>query len=308
MPFVGTRASLRGMVKGSNLAVLSVIGRDQKGVVARVSTFLAGLSVNIEDIVQRVVEGLFVMTMKIDVGEMTCSLDELVLGLRRIGEEISMETSLRLLSDRPRRRVALLVSKEPHCLETLIRDHDRGLIPAEYVAVLSNHEILRPIAEHRGIPFKWLPSTDKEAHFRFLLEELGALAPDLVVLARYMQVLPAAVVNKYPSRIINIHPSLLPYHPGANAYRQAYEEGVRVSGCTAHFVTEQLDQGPVILQDVFQIRVGEDSLDDVKQRGMALEGEVLSKAVQLFVTEQLVVKDKKVIFRPGMAPQAEPTA
>lgn len=308
MPFVGTRASLRGMAKGSNLAVLSVIGRDQKGVVARVSTFLAGLSVNIEDIVQRVVEGLFVMTMKIDVGEMTCSLDELVLGLRRIGEEISMETSLRLLSDRPRRRVALLVSKEPHCLETLIRDRDRGLIPAEYIAVLSNHPALQPIAERHGIPFKWHASTDKEAHFRFLLEELGALGPDLVVLARYMQVLPAPVVNKYPSKIINIHPSLLPYHPGANAYRQAYEEGVRVSGCTAHFVTEQLDQGPVILQDVFQIRVGEDSLEDVKQRGMALEGEVLSKAVQLFVTDQLVVKDKKVIFRPGMAPQGDSTA
>ncbi len=117
-----------------------------------------------------------------------------------------------------------------------------------------------------------------------------------------MQVLSAAVVRQYPSRIINIHPSLLPYYPGANAYKQAFEEGVRVSGCTAHFVTEQLDQGPVILQDVFHIRVGEDTLDEVKGRGQALEGKVLSQALQLVLNEQLVVTDKKVLFRPGRLP------
>jgi len=287
------------MARSANLAVLSVIGRDQKGVVARVSTYLAGLGINIEDIVQRVVEGLFVMTMKIDVGDMSASLDELVLGCKAIGAEINMEVSLRLLTEHPRRRVAILVSKEPHCLDALIRERDRGTIPAEYVAVISNHEALRPLAEEHGLPFSSHPSTDKAAHFTFVAEQLAALQPDLVVLARYMQVLPAEIVSRYPSRIINIHPSLLPYYPGANAYRQAFEEGVRVSGCTAHFVTEQLDQGPVILQDVFHIRVGEDSLDEVKDRGKALESEVLARAVQLFVTDQLVVKDKKVIFRPG---------
>ncbi|MEW6270220.1 MAG: formyltetrahydrofolate deformylase [Thermodesulfobacteriota bacterium] len=291
------------MARAVNLAVLSVIGRDQKGVVARVSTYLASLAINIEDIVQRVVEGLFVMTMKIDVGEMTASLDELVLGLKDIGREINMEVSLRLLTERPRRRVAILVSKEPHCLEALIRERDRGAIPAEYLVVLSNHEALREVAEQHGLPFAWHPSDDKQAHFRFVTDELAELQPDLVVLARYMQVLPPELVARYPSRIINIHPSLLPYHPGANAYRQAFEEGVRVSGCTAHFVTEQLDQGPVILQDVFHIRVGEDTLEDVKARGKALEAEVLARAVQLFVTDQLVVKDKKVIFRPGMSPE-----
>jgi formyltetrahydrofolate deformylase len=290
------------MTRSANLAVLSVIGRDQKGVVARVSTYLASLGINIEDIVQRVVEGLFVMTMKIDVGDMTASLDELVLGLKSIGNEINMEVSLRLLAERPRRRVAILVSKEPHCLEALIRERERGTIPAEYVTVISNHETLRPLAVEHALPFVSFPSTDKEAHFRFVIDELQKVQPDLVVLARYMQVLPAELVNRYPSRIINIHPSLLPYYPGANAYRQAFEEGVRVSGCTAHFVTEQLDQGPVILQDVFHIRVGEDTLDAVKDRGKALESEVLARAVQLFVTEQLVVKDKKVIFRPGMNP------
>jgi formyltetrahydrofolate deformylase len=120
-----------------------------------------------------------------------------------------------------------------------------------------------------------------------------------VVLARYMQVVTPELVEQFRSRIINIHPSLLPYHPGANAYKQAFEEGCRVSGCTAHFVTEQLDQGPVVLQDVFHIRVGEDTLDEVRIRGQVLESRVLSKAVQLFLNDELVVKDKKVMFRPG---------
>ena len=148
-------------------------------------------------------------------------------------------------------------------------------------------------------PYAWAPSTDKAAHEEFLLARLGEHKPDLIVLARYMQILSTRVIDRYPFRIINIHPSLLPYHPGSNAYKQAWEEGVRVSGCTAHFVTEQLDAGPVILQDVFHIRVGEDALEDVKARGRALEAKVLSQAVQLYLNDQLVVKDKKVIFRPG---------
>jgi formyltetrahydrofolate deformylase len=299
---------VNSMARSPNLAVLSVIGRDQKGVVARVSTYLAGMGINIEDIAQRVLEGLFVMTMKVDLADMTSSLDELVLGLKQIGGEINMEVSIRLLSERPKRRVALLVSREAHCLEALIRDRDAGLIPADYVTVLSNHDILEPIARKAGLPFKAFPSTDKAAHFRWILDELAAVDPDLIVLARYMQVLPPEMITRYPSRIINIHPSLLPYHPGANAYRQAFEEGVRVSGCTAHFVTEQLDQGPVILQDVFHIRVGEDSLEDVKGRGKELESHVLSRAVQLFVTDQLLVKDKKVIFRPASSAGASRSA
>ncbi len=283
----------------TNRAVISVIGHDQKGVVARVSTYLAGCSINIEDIEQRVMEGLFIMTMRVDLSEISINLDELILGLKKIGEEIRMDVSVRLLGRRDPKRVAILVSREPHCLEQLIEDRDHGRFNGELVVVLSNHEVLRPIAEAAKLPFYSFPSKDKAAHEAFLLEKLREYRADVVVLARYMQILTAAMVQRFPSRIINIHPSLLPYHPGPNAYKQAFEEGVRVSGCTAHFVTEQLDQGPVILQDVFHIRVGEDSLDEIRSRGQRLEAKVLSQAVQLFVNEQLVVKDKKVIFRPG---------
>ena len=226
----------------------------------------------------------------------------MILGLKAIGEEMHMDVSVRLHSARERKRVAVLVSKEPHCLEQLVADRGAGLLNGDLVTVLSNHEVLRPIAERAELPFESFPSADKPAHEAFLLAKIREARADFVVLARYMQVLTADVVRQYPSRIINIHPSLLPYYPGANAYKQAWEEGVRVSGCTAHFVTEQLDQGPVILQDVFHIRVGEDTLDEVKERGQALEGKVLSQALQLVLNEQLVVTDKKVLFRPGRLP------
>jgi len=286
-----------------NRAVVSVIGRDQKGVVARISTYLASCNTNIEDIEQRVMEGLFIMTMLVDLSDLSITLDELVMGLRKIGEEINMETTLRLAGGPlERKRVAVLVTKEPHCLAQLVQDRDASVLNGDLLVVLANHPDLEPLAREHRIPFAWAPSTDKAAHEEFLLARLGEHKPDLIVLARYMQILSTRVIDRYPFRIINIHPSLLPYHPGSNAYKQAWEEGVRVSGCTAHFVTEQLDAGPVILQDVFHIRVGEDALEDVKARGRALEAKVLSQAVQLYLNDQLVVKDKKVIFRPGRFP------
>jgi formyltetrahydrofolate deformylase len=292
------------MPDGRSRAVVSVIGRDQKGVVARISTWLAAHDINIEDIEQRVMEGLFIMTMLVDLSDCSLTLDELVTGLQEIGREISMEVKVRLAGRPPdRKRVAVLVTKEPHCLEQLVRDRDAGALNGDLAVVLSNHGTLEPVAGAAGIPFAWSPSADKDRHFDWLLEQLAAVKPDLLVLARYMQILSPKVIDRYPFRIINIHPSLLPYHPGPNAYRQAWAEGVRVSGCTAHFVTEQLDAGPVILQDVFHIRVGEATLDEVKSRGQALEGKVLSKAVQLFLNDELVVKDKKVMFRPGRHPR-----
>jgi formyltetrahydrofolate deformylase len=282
-----------------NRAVVSVIGRDQKGVVARISTYLAERKINIEDTEQRVMEGLFIMTMLVDLSDLDTSLDEMIMGLKTMGEEIHMDVSVRLHSTPERKRVAILVTKEAHCLEKLIEDSVAGTLNGEIVAILSNHDSLQPIAARHELPMFSMPSTDKAQHETFLVEKLAECAPDLIVLARYMQVLTPRVLSKYPSRIINIHPSLLPYHPGPNAYRQAWEAGVRVSGCTAHFVTEQLDAGPVILQDVFHIEVGVDTLDEVRRRGQALEAKVLARAVHLYLNDQLVVKDGKVIFRPG---------
>lgn len=284
-------------------AVVSVIGQDQKGVVARFATYLAEQGVNIEDIQQQVVHAHFIMDMLVDLTDMSASLDELITGLLDLGRRIDMHVRVSLHGRQRAKRVAALVSKEPHCLEQLIEDQQFGRFRnrGQIVAVLSNHPTLEPIATDAGLPFEHMPSTDKPAHMTWLLERLRALDIDLVVLARYMQIIAPDIVHAFPNRIINIHPSLLPYFPGARPYHQAWESGVRVTGCTAHFVTDELDEGPVILQDVFHIDVGRDSAEDVKRKGQKLEAQVLSQATQMFLDEKLVVVDDKVVFRPGIA-------
>ena len=213
---------------------------------------------------------------------------------------MQLDVSVRLHGERLRKRIAVLVSREPHCLQQLIADHAAGLHrrrlrlravePRGAAARSPRRPASRSSGCRRPTRRRTWPSCSS-ACARTARTWWCSRAT-----CRWSR---RELVEQFRNRIINIHPSLLPYHPGANAYKQAFEEGCRVSGCTAHFVTEQLDQGPVVLQDVFHIRVGEDTLDDVRARGQELEGKVLSQAVQLFAADQLVVKDKKVIFRPG---------
>jgi formyltetrahydrofolate deformylase len=283
------------------LAVVSVLGKDQKGVVAQFATFLAERGCNIEDIEQRVVRGMFVMDMLVDLKELDVDLSDLITGLLEVGRKIEMEVKVHLQRERRPKRVAILASKEPHCLQQLIADARAGKLFGEIVGVFANHRDLESVANGAGLKFMWFPADNPQKHFDWLLKTLNEHKPDLVVLARYMRILPPAIIEAYRNRIINIHPSLLPYFPGAAPYKQAFESGVRVHGCTAHFVTEQLDEGPVILQDVFHINVGTDTLEDVKEKGLTLEADVLSKAVQLFLDEELVVVDGKVIFKPGVS-------
>ena len=283
------------------MAVVSVLGKDQKGVVAQFATYMAERGINIQDIEQRVVRGFFVMDMLVDIRDLSIDLSELITGLLDLGKKIDMEVRVHLHNERREKKIALLVSKEPHCFQRLIGDLRDGKLHGKIVSVLANHPDLEPMARDAGLPFAWHAAKDNvEAHFDWLHKQLAQIAPDLIVLGRYMRILPPRVVQAFKDRIINIHPSLLPYFPGAAAYKQAYDSGVRVHGCTAHFVTEQLDEGPVILQDVFHINVGVDTVDDVRRKGIDLEAQVLSKACQLFLDEELVVVDGKVIFKPGV--------
>jgi len=283
------------------LAVVSVLGKDQKGVVAQFATYMAERGINIEDIEQRVVRGFFLMDMLVDLKDLTCDLSEIITGLLTLGGKLEMEVRVHLHSERRKKKVALLVSKEPHCLHRLLDDFAASKLNGAPAVVLANHPDLKSMADAAQIPFEWQSSEDAEAHFDWLLKRLLAHGADLIVLARYMRILPPRVVGACRNKIINIHPSLLPHFPGAAPYKQAYESGVRVHGCTAHFVTEQLDEGPVILQDVFHINVGSDSLEDVKEKGLTLEADVLARAVKLFLDEELVVVEGKVIFKPGIS-------
>ena len=283
------------------LAVVSVLGKDQKGVVAQFATYMAERGINIEDIEQRVVRGFFLMDMLVDLADLSTDLTSLITGLIDLGKSIDMEVRVHLHSQRRPKKIAVLVSKESQCLVQLTRDLREGKLHGQIVTALANHPDLEDQSRQAGLKFAWHPSDDAAAHFKWLAKSLAEATPDLIVLARYMRILPPEIVKTYASRIINIHPSLLPYFPGAAPYKQAYESGVRVHGCTAHFVTEQLDEGPVIMQDVFHINVGVDGLDDVKRKGLELEGQVLSRAVQLFLDEELVVVEGKVIFKPGIS-------
>jgi formyltetrahydrofolate deformylase len=283
------------------LAVVSVMGRDQKGVVARFATYLAERGVNIEDIEQRVVRGMFLMDMLVDIRDLSCDLSLLITGLLDVGKAIDMDVRVVLHGQRKPKRLAILASKEPHCLEHLLESLASKKINAQLVAVLGNHPDLGPVAAKFGASFEYHPSNDVPAHFAWLRTKLKTLAPDVIALARYMRILPPEVVSDFPHRIINIHPSLLPFFPGAAPYKQAFESGVRVSGCTSHFVTEALDQGPVILQDVFHIDVGNDTLEDVKRKGIDLEARTLGEAVRMFVDDELVVVDGNVVFKPGVS-------
>lgn len=282
-------------------AVISVVGKDQKGVVASFATYLSERGVNILDLEQQVAAGRFLMDMLVDLSEMTIGLDGLIPGLLAEGERIGMTVRVSLQGQARPKRVAVLVSKERHCLDELIECIGGEDVRGEIVCVLGNHGDLEGVAREAGLPFESFPSTNKEEHFGWLFENFGQYQPDCIVLARYMQVLPPKIVRGYPSQIINIHPSLLPHFPGAKPYHKAWEAGVRVAGCTAHYVTEELDAGPIILQDVFHIDVGRDTAESVRSNGQKLEGKILADAVRMHLDEKLVVVDGKVVFRPGLS-------
>src|SRR5689334_4198290 len=172
------------------LAVVSVLGKDQKGVVAQFATYMAERGINIEDIEQRVVRGFFVMDMLVDLKDLTADLSELITGLLDLGRKIDMEVRVHLHSERRQKKIALLVSKEPHCLQQLIGDFSHGKLHGQIVCVLGNHPDLEGIAKAAGLKFEWQSAEDLEKHFEWLHKSLQANGADLVVLARYMRILP----------------------------------------------------------------------------------------------------------------------
>ena len=178
------------------------------------------------------------MDMLIDLKDLTTDLSELITGLLDLGRKIDMEVRVHLHSERRPKKVAILVSKEPHCLKRLFDDFSGKQLNGDIAGILANHPDLESLAKQHHAAFAFHSSDDPEKHFDWLLKNLQSLNPDLVVLARYMRILPQRIVAAFRNRIINIHPSLLPFFPGAAPYKQAYESGVRVHGCTAHFVTE----------------------------------------------------------------------
>jgi len=272
----------------SALTEITVVGDDDTGLVARVTTLLFERGINVEDIDQAVRDDLFRMTMHVDTAEMDASRDELRADLRELGDDLGVDVRVRFPADRETRRMAVLVTKESHCLERLCEAAAEDELDAELSVVIGNHPDLQPVATEYGIPFHDIGDAEGTPDEEALLDLLAEYDTDLVVLARYMRILGPNVVFRYEGRIINVHPSLLPAFPGAKAYRQAVEAGVRIAGVTAHYVTTDLDQGPIVAQRAFNVPDGT-GVEVLKERGQPLEAEVLLEAVRLHLSDDVAV-------------------
>lgn len=272
-------------------ATLTLTGRDRTGVVAKVTQALFEEGANIEALEEHVTRGTF--NMSLTASWPAAHLDEaeearLKEVFEAIGRAVKMETRVRFHHAGRRQRMAILVTKEAHCLEALLTRHAEGKLAADPVLVASNRPWLRDRAEAAGLPFVHVPFDEPQKGEKELLGILDAHEVDFIVLARFMKILSPQFVWRFRNKIINIHPSLLPAFPGASAYRQAWEKGVRVAGVTAHFVTPDLDQGPIIAQDAF--RVGpEDPVSRFVEKGQDLEAKVLLEAVDLYLKKRLDV-------------------
>jgi formyltetrahydrofolate deformylase len=269
-------------------ATLTVIGRDKTGVIARVTAFLFEQHANIEALEEQVTRGQFSMNLQASWRPADCNAASLRAGLDAIARRLGMEIKVRFTEPNRRQRFAILVTKETHCFNALLAAHHRRQFKADPVLVISNRPDLAPLARKNKLPFAHIPWNDRaqaESRALRLLEEYQI---DFIVLARFMKILSPNFVWRYKNKIINIHPSLLPSFPGPQAYRQAYENGVKIAGVTAHFVSMRLDEGPIIAQGSFRIRPGM-ALKELVARGQQLEAGVLVKAVKLYLGKRLDV-------------------
>jgi formyltetrahydrofolate deformylase len=278
-------------------AVLLIRCPDRPGIVAAVSSFLFRHGANIVDLDQHSTEeepGTYFMRLGFQVGGLDVPLKELA---RLFAEEISapFQMQWRLARGDERKRVAVLVSRHDHALLDLLWTWRRGDLRADVTLAVSNHPDLRGAVESFGVPFVHIPNTAaarREAEARML--ELLDGRVDLVVLARYMQVLSGDFVARFPDRILNIHHSFLPAFAGADPYRQAFERGVKIVGATAHYVTAELDAGPIIDQDVARVS-HRDGVDELRALGRDLERRVLSRAVRWHCEDRVLVHGNKTI-------------
>ncbi|HOJ50112.1 MAG TPA: ACT domain-containing protein [Spirochaetota bacterium] len=279
-----------------NIAIITVVGQDKKGVIAKVTNYLFKNSINIEDIEQKVIKNLFQMIMKVDISDITISREQLKDGLLKIGKELNMDIKIEFYSKKDKPNVLIMVSKEDHCLEAIISNMKSNNIEINIPLIIGSSSDLKYIADRENISFYVFDNPDRQKNEIAMLEFLKNFDIDLIVLARYMRILSPDFVWRYEHRIINIHPSLLPSFPGAQAYRQAYEKGVRYVGATAHFVTMDLDQGPIIEQVALRINPRM-NLDQVKKLGKEAEVKALIRAIKMFLQDNIVVYWNKVYFK-----------
>jgi len=279
-------------------AVLLLSCQDRSGLVSRISHFIFERGGNIVDLDEHVsrTEGIFSLRVAWELDHFSISADELDDAFAPLAREFRAEWKIH--RTRELSNVAIYVSRYDHCLQDLLWRHRAGELPCRLRLVVSNHPDLEPLARFFSIPYHVYPKSpetkaEQEERELRLLEEHEI---DTIVLARYMQILSPEFVRRYPNQVINIHHSFLPAFAGGNPYRQAYDRGVKIIGATSHYATAELDEGPIIEQDVTRVS-HRDSVEDMVRKGRDLERVVLARAVKAHLEKRiLVLGNKTVVF------------
>ena len=287
---------MRSEPSPKSTAILLLSCPDQKGLVASISDFVYRHNGNILHADEHADEGsnLFLMRVEFDPADFDVDLRDFPRYFKPIAERFQMTWRLAQSARRP--RMAILVSRYDHCLVDLLYRHQSGELACDIPVIVSNHPDNKSVADFYRIPYETVPviKEQKQAAERKILELLKQHDPDFIVLARYMQILSHEFVAAYPQRIINIHHSFLPAFIGAKPYHQAFQRGVKLIGATSHYVTEVLDDGPIIEQDVVRIS-HRDAVEDLIQKGRDLEKIVLSRAVRWHIENRVLLYGHKTV-------------
>jgi formyltetrahydrofolate deformylase len=273
--------------------------KDQKGIIATITNYIVQSKGNIVYLDQHVDSDQDVFFMRLE-----CEFEEEYFTLATIQKDFEEQfaaafaMSWELYEKKLKPRMALFVSKYDHCLYDLLSRYSTGELHLEIPLIISNHQDLKPVADRFDIPFYYVPFTKdiKREGEKKQLEILNAYSIDFIVLARYMQIITPNVIQHYKNKIINIHHSFLPAFPGAKPYHSAFKRGVKIIGATSHYVTEELDEGPIIEQDITRVSHIH-SIDDFVMKGRDLERMVLARAIKLHAERKtMVYNNKTVVF------------
>ena len=268
---------------------ITVVGKDREGIVAKFTSSVFEKDGNVEKVNQNVIKGLFGMYLEVSFVS-KINFKKLDSDLQKLGKKLKMEVSTHSETN-SQKNIAVFVTKEPHCLKEILSK--RNTLRGKISVIVGTERTLASFAKKAKIPFVVIDDRNQEKAEEKLLKVCKKFQVDLIVLARYMRILTPNFVWRYPNRVINIHPSLLPAFPGSLAYAQAFERGTKIIGVTSHYVTENLDQGPIIFQDSFKI-TPEDTLESIKKNGQKLEATTLLKAVKMHLDNKLEVRWRKV--------------
>jgi formyltetrahydrofolate deformylase len=278
-------------------AILLLSCPDRVGLVARLSHFIFERGGNIIDLEEHVDpdEKIFSIRIAWDIKNFSLKADEIHEAFTPLAKEFNADWKISFAEKKI--RTVIFVSQYDHCLQEILWRYSLGEFRIDIEAVISNHHDCKQLAEHSNIPFYFFPVTkeNKPEQEQKQLQLLNEMKIDAIVLARYMQILTSEFVNKYPNQIINIHHSFLPAFVGSNPYRQAYNRGVKIIGATSHYVTEDLDEGPIIEQDIVRIS-HKDTLTDLIRKGRDLERLVLARAVRLHSEYRVLVRGRKTVI------------